>query len=457
MPLLVISVLLLGTAASILPSDSIISIGVVEFNLERLLILLGFAAIFWIEGFRRELFRARAGIPLALLLIVSLYSSHRWGSSTYPHYRFLVESVAAFYLTFAVVRLKPEARFALAAVAVVALGIAALTAVAQVSQGEPTGFYRHGCTPVTTTGLAPHGSLTRAIGTFSNPNVLAGYLMLVVPLGGLALTVGRRVRAAVPVLALTLGFGYLAVIFTYSRAAVLVSIAVLGVGVALSQLAHRRYLILVALAAAIAVAVLLSSCGSDATAGFGRTTEWRMTLEVIRDNPVYGVGLGRLGLVLHHRNALSTAQHAHNLFLTWWAEAGTGALIAWVWLAVILIRRSLIAARRYGDVTALWGLLAMLGFFAFSMTDHPANVDRVALAFWIVAGLVAGVATRTARASPPPAPVAARVPPAAPPPSDGEPATLVPERPRTGATVGGPSAPRVPRRPSRPPSDFDFD
>ena len=34
-------------------------------------------------------------------------------------------------------------------------------------------------------------------------------------------------------------------------------------------------------------------------------------------------------------------------------------------------------------------LSSLLGFLGFSMLDHPANTDRVALAFWIVAGFAA--------------------------------------------------------------------
>jgi len=109
---------------------------------------------------------------------------------------------------------------------------------------------------------------------------------------------------------------------------------------------------------------------------------------VIRDNPVWGVGLGRLGSVLHAQDPQSTARHAHNLFLTWWAEAGTGALIAWLWLSVLLLWRSLRAALR-GSAAARAALVALLGFLGFSMLDHPANTDRVALAFWIVAGFAA--------------------------------------------------------------------
>jgi O-antigen ligase len=92
--------------------------------------------------------------------------------------------------------------------------------------------------------------------------------------------------------------------------------------------------------------------------------------------------------VLQAQDPQSSARHAHNLFLTWWAEAGTGALIAWVWLYALLLWRSLRAALR-GSAAARTGLVALLGFLGISMLDHPANTDRVALAFWIVAGFAA--------------------------------------------------------------------
>ncbi|GAC1522728.1 MAG: hypothetical protein NVS2B6_08060 [Thermoleophilaceae bacterium] len=395
-PLLVVAVLLLSTAVDVLPGDSIVGVGQFQLNLARILVVLGFAALALTGGLRAERLRSRrafaVALPLALLAIAGLLASHKWG--TYPRYRFLLEGIGVFFLTYAVAAARADARASLATVGLVALAIVALTAVAQVAQGEPTGFYRHGCTPVTQPfGHAPPGTVTRAIGTFANPNVLAGYLMLMLPLGGLGGAALLRVRGAWPLLVATLGFGYLAVILTYSRAAVLLSIAVIGVGLALSRATHRRLLIPVALALAIAVSFLAGSCGSDATAGYGRSQEWRQTLSVIHHNPVYGVGLGRLGQVLHRRNAASSARHAHNLFLTWWAEAGTGALIAWIWLAAVLLWRSLRGARGR-DPTSRAAFVALVGFFGYSMVDHPANVDRVALAFWIAAGLAAASGRR---------------------------------------------------------------
>ena len=67
-------------------------------------------------------------------------------------------------------------------------------------------------------------------------------LLLIVLYLGL---VGRG--TAPELVGLALGLGYLAVVFTYSRSAVLLSIALLAVGVGLSAMTNRRYLILVGL------------------------------------------------------------------------------------------------------------------------------------------------------------------------------------------------------------------
>jgi hypothetical protein len=389
LPLLVVAVLLASTASDFLPHDAIVDVGEVELTLGRILLLVGFAALAATSGWRALLVRTGIAIPLAILLAVSLYASYKW--DTYPRLRFLVEGVAAFYLTAATVRTRADARDALATIGLLALAIAALSAVAQVAQSVATGFYRDGCTPVTQTGPAPEGTLTRATGTFANPNVLAGYLLLLVPVGALVGAFVRRVRGIWVAVVLGVGLGYLALVFTFSRAALFAALIAVGVGILTSGVRNRRYLLGVAVALGVVVLVLVGSCGSDAGAGYGRGTEWSQTLEVIGDNPVYGVGLGRVGDVLNARDPVSSAAHAHNLWLTWWADAGTPAFLAWIWIALALMWRALRGARA-GDGVARAGLVALVAFFGFSLLDHPANVDRVALAFWIVAGLAAATA-----------------------------------------------------------------
>ena len=87
LPLLVVGVLLLSTAADILPNDTIVGVGEVQLNLARLLVLLAFGAFVAAHGLRSEHWRTGYALPLLLLLAVSLYTSHKYG--TYPRYRFL--------------------------------------------------------------------------------------------------------------------------------------------------------------------------------------------------------------------------------------------------------------------------------------------------------------------------------------------------------------------------------
>src|SRR5436309_1293637 len=206
-PLVVVAILLVSTAAEILPNDNLFGVGEVRFNLARLLILVGLAAVVFSEGARIEPFRTHLGLPILLLLAVSFVSSHKWG--TYPPYRFLVESVGLFYLTYAAIRTRTDAREAVVLLTLLVGAIAAFTAVAQVSQAVHTGFYRNGCTPVTLSPgtTPPSGSLTRALGPFSSPNVLAGYLLLVLPVGALAGMLVARVRGALLPLAVVMVLG----------------------------------------------------------------------------------------------------------------------------------------------------------------------------------------------------------------------------------------------------------
>ena len=387
LPLLVVAALLLATGADILPADSIVSPGPVELTLARLLILAALGALLYAHGPRRELFATGLAIPIGLLLVVSLVATVKWG--TEPRFRFLVEAVALFYLTVAAVRARPEARTALSVVALVAVALAALPGVAQVAQDEATGFYRDGCEPVTQAPPdVPSGTVTRAIGSFDNPNLLAGHVLLLAPLAaaGIAgLAGGWQLRRA---LAVVLGLAALALVLTYSRSGVLAGAAGLVAAFATFGGAYRRYLIAAGVGLVLATFFLFGSCGSEGAAGYGRTEQWKETIQVIGDNPVYGVGLGRVGDVLRERDDRHTARHAHNLFLNWWAEAGPLALLAWIWLLAALAWRSLRGALR-GDAVARATMVALGGFGAYSMLDHPANVDRIAVALWIVMALAA--------------------------------------------------------------------
>ncbi|MBA2506564.1 MAG: O-antigen ligase family protein [Thermoleophilaceae bacterium] len=387
-PLLVVCALLLGTGAEIMPPESLISLGPVQITLARLLIMLGLIALVVAEGPRVGLFHSRLEIPLALLLAAVLVSTVQW--DTGPRARFMFESVALFYLVVGVVRARPESRTAITLIALVSLAVAALGGVAQISQDVATGFYRDGCEPLTRPGpVQPPDTIARATGSFANPNVLAGYILLLAPLAAVAAWASAAALQLRLALGLVAGLGYLALLLTYSRAGVFIALLGIGIAIATTKVRHRWPLVALGVALAIATTFLFASCGSDAGAGYGRQQEWRETIEIAVENPVYGVGPGRLGQVLEARDPNFSAQHAHNLFLNWWAEAGPLAMLAFLWIFGFLIWRTGRGAVA-GDRIARGLLVALVGFGLFSLADHPANVDRVATAMWIVFGLAAG-------------------------------------------------------------------
>jgi hypothetical protein len=389
LPVLVVAALLLATGSDFMPPDTLVAAGPVELDLARVLILAGLASLVYAHGPRRELFASGLAIPLGLLVVAGLASTIAWG--TEPRLRFLVESVALLYLTLAAVRARPEARDALAVVALVAVALAALPGVAQIAQDEATGFYRDGCTPVTRAPPEiPEGTVTRARGTFANPNLLAAHILLLAPLGAAGLAVmggGWTLRRA---LAVALGLAALALALTYSRTGAVFALLAAGAGIWLSGVRYRAQLAAAVAVLAVAVFALVGSCGTEGAGGFGRTEGWRESISVAWDNPVYGAGLGRLGDVLNARDARFTSRHAHNLLLHWWAEAGPLALLAWAWLLAVLLWRGLRAGLA-GDAVARGLVLALGAFVAYSMLDHPANVDRIATALFVTMGMAAAL------------------------------------------------------------------
>ena len=217
----------------------------------------------------------------------------------------------------------------------------------------------------------------------SDAILAAGLALMVALLGGGGWALRR-------VLVLALSLASLGLLLTYSRSGVVLGVLAVAGGLWLSGVRNRHYMVGAVAALAIVAFVLLGTCGAQGAASFGRTDEWRETISVIGDNPAYGVGLGRIGDVLHERDARSTSQHAHNLLLNWWAEAGPLALLAWIWLFAVLAWRALRAGLS-GDVAARGLFVALAAFFAYSMLDHPANVDRIAVALFVAMGVAAAL------------------------------------------------------------------
>jgi O-antigen ligase len=259
-------------------------------------------------------------------------------------------------------------------------------------------------------------------GPFVNRHHFAGYmeLALALPLGMLfAGGVERDKRFIYLFAALMMG---VALIFTNSRGGILSFIAqiVFLVGMtgirrgrdrSSSETGAKSNIRGAALRAGLGLALLLSIFAgvvmlggepvlnrlmgtvSSADPTTGRAHFWRVTLDIIRDHPIMGAGLGSFGLAFTRYDTRSGAlrvEQAHNDYLQTLSDAGIIGALLGLFFIVTLFRLGLRRAgsedkfRRGVAVGALAGCFAVLVHSFFDFTLHTtAN----ALLFLVMAAL----------------------------------------------------------------------
>jgi O-antigen ligase len=258
-----------------------------------------------------------------------------------------------------------------------------------------------------------------AFGPFINRHHFAGYMELTIalPLGLLlsgALETHKRPLYAFAVLLMAVSL-----ILTNSRggmislaAEVLFVIVIAGpkaTGSERSRLGNRFRGVLWRAGAGLAFAVVLF-VGAIAIGGpgvfnrllgtvnaadptTGRAHFWNITLDVIKQHPLIGSGLGSFGVIYTRydsRNGLYRLEQAHNDYLQILADAGIiGGLLGLAFLVLLfskgLARRSTDDKFRRGVATgALAGCFAVLVHSAFDFTLHTTSN---ALLFLVLAGM----------------------------------------------------------------------
>lgn len=373
--LVCLAAVLLEAAADVLPDEPVFWV----VTPVRLVILAGLAAVL-LGGLRPNALRTVLDPAVLLLVVAAVLATVLGGQSGAP-LRGLLTAVGAFYLAVGVRRAVPGSGPAIGLLALVAVAIAGGTAARQAAAGTATGYCR-GQLDGTAGGCEPD-ALIRAVGTFANPNLLAAFLVLLVPLA-LAGAVGLADRSSRVLAVALVAVGYTGVLVSFSRGGILAAAAGVGVLVVLHRLTRARLLVSATAAALVAGVIVALSGGSVGI----RSEVWTATVGLVVDNPL-GVGLGRAGPLLDARIVGDEEfQHAHNLWLNWAAEAGLPGLLAVLALTVLVALVGIRAARD-GSAVATAGVAGLAGLAVMSLADHPSNAIRISLALWLVLGLVA--------------------------------------------------------------------
>lgn len=280
------------------------------------------------------------------------------------------------------------------------------------------------------------GGAYRANATFSDPNNLARFLAIVIPLAiGLILVTGPRrltVYLAVPAAVL----GAMAIVASTSRAGWMMLLLSTFIVLWLAPIPRYTQVKLTAVAAVglvAMVALVLASGGADAArirelstglSAIGRREYLiRAGWEMFRDNPLMGVGAGRFqgALIASYIDYLPTWARdttlSHTSIVTVMAELGLVGLTALAFVCIRLaltlwaLHRRLIA--RFNRLMVAWLAASLVGIFFHSQSEGRLLEEPF---LWVLIAITIALETQPAFAAqavspvPVPPPEAASVP-----------------------------------------------
>ncbi len=242
------------------------------------------------------------------------------------------------------------------------------------------------------------GVTTRVYSTLQNPNMLAEYLVLILPLGGALLLSTRSNGTRLWWLACC-GVITLSLLLTLSRGGWL---GALIAGVIFVLVLQPRLILLapVALAALYfllpdSIIARFTSIGNlgDSSTSY-RVSIWMGSLAMVKDYWLCGIGPGTEAFNLvypAYGYAAANAQHSHNLLIQLVSDASVWALLLFLMAVLAFTRQLCVSVSRCGDWRARLfpaaALAGVMGFLAQGMTDYSFYNYRVTLVFWAVMGL----------------------------------------------------------------------
>lgn len=211
---------------------------------------------------------------------------------------------------------------------------------------------------------------------FVTPNILGGYLAMVIPL---AFFRKNKLLYLLPLAA--------ALLLTKSLSALLSLFLALMVYYYLSgTLKKEGAFFLLGLSLIIGLIFLARSTAQKqylqpAFSAMMRMNYWRDTLEIIKTAPITGIGLGNFNL--------AESRYAHNSYLQIWAETGILGIVSFLWLIFGLWKKALKKIKKGLDKKQTACLIAAsVAFFTHNLFDFTFYLPEVSLLWWAIGGLM---------------------------------------------------------------------
>ncbi|MFN2138528.1 MAG: O-antigen ligase family protein, partial [Candidatus Promineifilaceae bacterium] len=255
--------------------------------------------------------------------------------------------------------------------------------------------------------ITAEGGLMRLRSIYGSPNNVALYLGRQLPLLVAMLLLGQAVeprrRQAYILAILPIGLGLL---LTFSRGGLLLGVpAGLLVVFWIWQSSHGRrtwpwalaigLLALAVLFAAQQMPQLAGRLNLSGATGVFRINLWRASLEMMREHPLFGVGLDNFLYAYRGRYILDAAwqepnlNHPHNIFLDFGTRLGILGLLAGAWMIGVLAR-TLWRDVRHSSVIWLPAAAGFSGALAamlvHGLVDHSFFLVDLAFSFYLMMG-----------------------------------------------------------------------
>lgn len=242
------------------------------------------------------------------------------------------------------------------------------------------------------------GITTRVYSVFNNPNILAEYLVMIIPLSVSLFWFSKKLSKKIIFLGTTL-IMVLALVLTSSRGG--------WIGFAFSALVfilliEKRLLLslipitlggLFLLPDTIINRILSIGNLADSSNAY-RITMWEITLDIIKDHWLAGVGFGHLPFKQTFETYIRTMPtfHAHNTYLETAAEMGIPGLVAFLLFLFVLFKYSIKELIRQDDryirVMAAGALSGLAGVLFHGLVENILYLPRIIFTFWIMVSLV---------------------------------------------------------------------
>lgn len=142
--------------------------------------------------------------------------------------------------------------------------------------------------------------------------------------------------------------------------------------------------------------IFLRITGEDYGSAYSRIPMMQIAFEIIKANPIFGVGLNNYTVVMPSYDSTGITytyfQPVHNVFLQLVAEIGIGGLLVFIIFIIMLYRTAIITLRKADEfhrehlIGLICGITAML--VHQSMNNGTIDAEAFEL-FWVFAGLIA--------------------------------------------------------------------